>query len=105
MAAVQRHLSGRVSGCCDSGEYGLPNSPLAPAREAIVDRLVRPILKRAVLPTASHLLHMHDPTQNPSIIMALGTTLVGRQMRFHFRPLLIVEPKQISAHRFGLRIG
>jgi hypothetical protein len=34
-----------------------------------------------------------------------GAALVGRQMRLHFRPLLIVEPKQICAHRSGLRIG
>jgi hypothetical protein len=26
-------------------------------------------------------------------------------MRYHLRPLLVVEPKQIRAHRSGLRIG
>jgi len=36
---------------------------------------------------------MHDPAQNPSIIMALGAALVPRQMRLDLRPLLIVEPK------------
>jgi hypothetical protein len=36
--------------------------------------------------------------QNPSIIMALGTGLVDRQMRLNLRPLLVAEPEQICAH-------
>jgi hypothetical protein len=36
---------------------------------------------------------MHDATQYPSIIMALGTALIGRQMRLNFAPLFIVELK------------
>jgi hypothetical protein len=44
---------------------------------------------------------MHDPAQNPTIIMALGTTLVGRQVGMNFRPLLIAEPKQNCAHQLG----
>jgi hypothetical protein len=44
---------------------------------------------------------MHDATQYPSIIMALGTALIGRQMRLYLGPLFIVEPKQICAHWLG----
>jgi hypothetical protein len=47
---------------------------------------------------------MHDPAQNPPIIMALRASLIGRQMGLDSCPLVIVEPKQISAHRSGLPI-
>jgi hypothetical protein len=33
--------------------------------------------------------------------MALGTALIGRQMRLYLGPLFIVEPKQICAHWLG----
>ena len=102
VAAVESHLRGRVRRCGHGREDVLPDATHAPAREAIVDRLVRSILGRAIDPTAPHLLHMHDPAQNPPIIKALRTTLVGRQMRLDLRPLFIAEPKQISAHRSGL---
>jgi hypothetical protein len=76
----------------------LPNAALAPAREAIVDGLMPAIFERAVFPAAAHLLPVHDSAQNPSIIMALGTGLVDRQMRLNLRPLLVAEPEQICAH-------
>jgi hypothetical protein len=67
----------------DGGKYVLPNHSLTPTREAIVDRFVRAILRRAVLPAASRLLHVHDPAQNPPIIVAFRTLLVGPQLRLH----------------------
>ena len=102
MTAIERDLPRRVGRRRDSGEYVLPNPSLAPTREAIVDRLVRTVLARAIFPTASHLLHMHDAAQDAPVILAFGTGLIGWQMRHHFRPLLVVEPKQIGAHRSGL---
>jgi hypothetical protein len=33
--------------------------------------------------------------------MARRAALIGGQMRLYFRPLCIVEPKQIRAHWFG----
>jgi hypothetical protein len=45
---------------------------------------------------------MHDPAQDAPIIVALGTALVGRQMRLDLRPLCVIKPKQIRAHRLGL---
>jgi len=105
MAAVERDLPQRIGSRRDGGEDVLPNAPRAPAREPIVDRLMRSILARTVLPAASDFLHMHDAAQYPPIIVALGTTLVGRQMRLDLRPLGVVEPKQIRAHRLGLPSG
>jgi hypothetical protein len=105
MAAVECDPLRIIAWLNNRFEYVLPNASLAPAREAIVDRFVWTILWRAILPTTSHLHHMHDPTQNPPIITALGTRLIGWQMRLDFRPLLIGEPKQVRVHGFGLRIG
>jgi hypothetical protein len=36
---------------------------------------------------------MHDPAQNPPIIVALWALLLGWQVRLDFRPLIIVEPE------------
>ena len=105
VAAVQRHLRRRFTRAGDGRKYALPDSPLAPAREAIVDRLVWSIFAWAILPATPHLLNMHNPTQNPPIIMTLGAALLPWQMRLDLRPLLIVEPKQIHAHRLGSQIG
>jgi hypothetical protein len=56
------------------------------------------IFGQAVFPAAARLLHVHDPAQNPSIIMPLATRLVGRQMRLDLQSLLVAEPEQICAH-------
>jgi hypothetical protein len=101
MAGVQRHLFRWVSRSGDTFENLLPNAPLAPSCEPIVDGLVRAVILRAILPAAADFQNMHDPAQNASIILALGTRLVRRQMRNDLRPLLIVEPKQIRIHRLG----
>jgi len=78
MTAIERDLPRRVRRRRDSGEYALPNSSFTPTREAIVDRLVRAILARAILPAAAHLLHMHNAAQDAPIILAFGTGLMSR---------------------------
>jgi hypothetical protein len=98
VAAVERDLFGCVDCSSDRRKYFLPNAALAPAREAIVDCLVRPILGWTILPTAANALHVHDAAQNPSIILSFRTGLIGRQMPLDFRPLLIAEPKQARIH-------
>ena len=101
MAAVERDLPGRVRLSGDRCEDVLPNSPFAPPREAIVNRLVWPILTRAVLPSASRAQYVHNAAQNPPIIFALRSTLIGRQMRIDFHPLFVAEPKQALIHRLA----
>jgi uncharacterized protein len=41
---------------------------------------------------------VHDPADNAAIILPLDTSHIGRQVRFYPLPLLIAQPKQISAH-------
>jgi hypothetical protein len=94
VTAAECDLSRRVGTRCTGSEDVLPNAALAPASETVVDRLVRSILSRALFPATSDLLYMHDATQYPSIIMALGTALIGRQMWLYLGPLFIVEPNK-----------
>lgn len=93
MTAIQRGLLRRLgrsgNGCKDL----LPNASLAPAREAVIDCLVRAIVFRAILPAAADLEHVHDTAQNAAVILALRPRLIGRQMRNDLRPLIIVEPE------------
>ena len=65
---------------------------------------MRAIVLGAILPAAADLEDMHDPAQDPSIVIALGTRLVCRQMRDDLRPLLIAEPKQIRINGLGLQL-
>jgi hypothetical protein len=41
---------------------------------------------------------MHDPADDPAIVDPLNTAHIGRQMRHDPGPLLVAQPKQISAH-------
>ena len=98
MTAVESDLLRCVTLAGDRRQEVLPDASLAPACETVVDRLVRPVLTRAVFPATTTALHMHYAAQNPPIIFSLGPRLVDWQMRLDPRPLLIIEPKQARVH-------
>jgi hypothetical protein len=93
MAAVQGGLLRRIARTGRTFEYPLPDASLAPPRKPIVDGLVWTVFLRAILPAAADPQNMHDPAQNASIVFALGSGLVRRQMRDDLCPLLIIEPE------------
>ena len=99
MAAVERHLLGCVGIGGNCFEYLLPDAAFAPTCEAIVDGLMRSVFARAVLPATANSLHVHDAAQNPPVVFSIRTRLVGRQMGNNLRPLLVIEPKEVRAHR------
>ena len=99
MTAVERHLPGHLRVPSDRGENLLPLACLAPAREPVVNRLVRPVFAGAILPRTANTQHMHDAAQNPPVVFSIRTRLVGRQMGNDLRPLLVIEPKEVRAHR------
>jgi hypothetical protein len=78
-------------------EDRLPTSALGPAIEAIV---VRTVFGRAVAPACATLEHVHDAADDASIIPALGSGQIGRQVRRDARPLPIIQPEQSRAHQF-----
>jgi hypothetical protein len=101
MAAVECDVTRRLRLARDGSEQLLPNASFAPAREPVVDRFGWSVFSWAVLPATAATLHMHDAAQYAPIIIALRPRLVGRQMRFDPRPLLIAEPKQARIHRLA----
>ena len=101
MATIERNRFWRLGWSGDAFEDLLPDAFFAPAREAIIDGLVRTVFFGAILPAATNLQNMHDPAQNAAIILASGAGLVNRQVRNDFRPLRITEPKQVGVHGCG----
>jgi hypothetical protein len=98
MAAVERHMARHVRLPGDGSEQLLPNAPFAPTCKPVVDRLRRSVFPRAILPPTAAALDMHDAAQYAPIVIALRPRLVGGQMRFDPRPLLVAEPKQARIH-------
>jgi hypothetical protein len=77
----------------------LPMPALGPAIEPIIDRRVRTKVGRAIAPARATLKHVDDTADDASIVFALWSGLVRRQMRLYLNPLLVVEPEQSFAHR------
>jgi hypothetical protein len=98
VTAVERHLLRRILHAGDCRQQLLPDASLTPPREAVVNRLGRPVLGRTILPATAASLHVHDAAQYAPIIATRRTRLVSRQSRFYLRPLRIVKPKQARIH-------
>ena len=71
----------------------LPDAPFSPPRKAIVDRRVRTVLRRAILPPTAAPQHMQDAADHPPIVRPFLAAYVGRQVRFDLLPLMVVEPQ------------
>ena len=74
-------------------EEFLPDAPSSPPREAIVDRRVRTVLRRTILPPTATPQHMQDAADHPPIVRPFLAAHVGRQMRLDLLPLMVVEPQ------------
>src|SRR6516165_12442652 len=98
MRAVEGHLLGRLRRARHRLEDLLPNSAPAPAVEAIVHGRIWAVFWGTVLPSTARLQYMHDPAQDPSIVLRLRTRSIHRNERPDLRPLLFIEPKQIRSH-------
>ena len=71
--------------------------------EAVVDRRVGSVLRRAVAPARANLEHMNDARDHPSIIDPPRSLASLRQQRLDLRPLRIVQPRQLPTHQSLLR--
>jgi hypothetical protein len=84
-----------------AGEFPKQVFPYAaprPPSEAIIDRRGRPVDIRTIGPPATALQHVYDAADNPPIVLPLDTAHIGWQVGFDPLPLLVAQPKQISAH-------
>ena len=70
-------------------EQSLPNAPLRPAHEAIVDRRWRAVFWRAIAPTAAAFEHMQDAADHTPVVYSLLAAHVSRQIRLYPQPLFV----------------
>jgi hypothetical protein len=98
MGRVDHLCIGRPSAACKLSEKEFPDPALRPAREAIIDRCVRPVLRWTILPTAATLEDMHDPANHATIVLPFDAAHISRQVRLKPSPLFIAQPKQVLAH-------
>lgn len=78
------------------GIDALPDALARPAIEAIVDRGVGAIVRRAIAPWHAGAQHVDDAAQHAPIVDPPGAAKM-RQQTLDRGPLLIIEPKQ-SVH-------
>src|SRR5580704_14682683 len=96
MSAVQRYPIRRLRRSGDRLKYSLPDSSPTPTVEAIVDRLVRAVFWRTVLPPTSHLQHKHDPAQNAPILLRLWSGKSGS---------IFAHCSSLNQNKFALMVG
>jgi hypothetical protein len=103
--AVRFHVRGvdhlRVDGSSVPSKFPeqvFPDAAPRPAQKAVIDRCRRAILGRAIAPATAALQYVHDAADNAAIVHPPDTPNIRRQVRFDPLPLLIVQPKQVSAH-------
>src|SRR5262249_48780520 len=75
-----------------------PDAAPRPPHKAVIDRGRRTILRRAIAPATAALQYMHNAADDPTIVRPLDAPNIRRQARFDPLPLLIAQPKQVSAH-------
>jgi hypothetical protein len=93
------HLSvDAASSTCELAEKIFPDSAPGPANKAIIDGRGRPIGFWTIAPTASTLDNMYYTADDTAVIYSFNASNIARKMRLYTSPLLIAEPKQISAH-------
>jgi hypothetical protein len=88
---VRRSGFGRQRGE-EPGEHAL----LAPARLAMIHRLGRPLLRRAIGPAQSVLDEVHAAAQHPTLIHTWYAAHVVGQPRLDLGKLLFAEPEQMA---------
>src|ERR1700730_11057772 len=91
--AVDHHERRRIIEFDKSCEHLLPQSPFAPAIEAVEHRGVPPVFVRKRAPAAALAQAMEDAADNTPVVLALGPGVDLRKMRLDQRPLCIVQPE------------
>ena len=70
-----------------------------PSIEAVVDRGVRAVGGRAVMPACARAQHVNDAADDPPIVITFRSGQVSGQARRNACPLPVIQPKQPCAHR------
>lgn len=80
-----------------AGEDAVEHPHQAPADEAIVERLVRAIAGRRVLPLETVADHVDDAAHHPPVVYP-GNSVRQREERRYPRHLALAQQKQITHH-------
>ena|SRR5215831_5209745 len=86
-------------------EQLFPDPALRPTHKTVIDRRLRPVLRRAIAPPAAAFQHVHNAADNPAIIHPLFAPDIPWQMRFNPAPLLIRQSKPLAAHNSSLFVA
>jgi hypothetical protein len=89
VGAVDRRAFGDRTGCRERLDQSDPEPLAGPTVEAVIDCGRRALFLRAVAPPATHLEHVDDARDHPSIIDTPRTALVLGQERSNHSPLFI----------------
>jgi len=93
-------LNSRGVECDEARQDRLPDPRLRPSVEAVVDRRVRAVFGRAILPAAANVQHVDDPADHLAIPLRFHAGPIHRYPRLQNRPLLIGQPEKVR-HRFA----
>ena len=104
VSGVDHLCVGGSSASSERAKQVVPNTALGPANETVVDRRRRAILRRTVAPAAAALQNMNDAADHTTVIHALLSAHIRRQMRLNSLPLLVAQQEQVLAHDTDLSL-
>ena len=99
MGGIDHQKIGLPGPAREGGEDAVEHAEPAPTDEAIVERLVRTIVRWRIAPAHAGADHVHDATENTSVVHA-GDAVRQRKVRFDPRHLRVRKPERIihAAH-------
>src|ERR1700710_2928317 len=95
MRGVDHQLVGLSTLGSQRGEDTVEDAQAAPSNEAVIDRLVRPIVCRRIAPAKAVADHEDDTADNPLVINP-GHPMRQRKMRLDPPHLRLRQPDQIT---------
>src|SRR5487761_2012773 len=98
MGTVDGHAGDNAGRARQSLEYLEPEPLPAPAIEAIVDRRIGAVFRRAVPPAGARAQHVDDPADHTSVVHPMRAATSMRQQGFKPPPFRSLE-SQLSLRR------
>jgi hypothetical protein len=86
---VEQDLCWRAARSSERRKSILPNTLRPPAYEPIVERFMRPVVRRRIFPSTPRLQHLNDAADHPSIINPSNSTRIRRKERLKALKLLV----------------
>jgi len=97
--AVDRHRPDHAGRACQRVKDIGPDALPAPAIEAVIDRGVGAVVRRAIPPPRAGAQHVHDPADDPAIIDAMRATPATRHQPFNSLPFRVAQPIELLPHQ------